>query len=43
MCPTIVVDKSNQLVMALGAAGGQRIPAAVAQILLRIHSSFYEF
>lgn len=33
MCPTIVL-KDNKLVMALGGAGGAKIPAAVAQVLL---------
>ena len=36
MAPTFVFDPSGRLVLAVGAAGGGRIPTAVAQAILRV-------
>lgn len=36
MCPTIILDKDRHPVLIVGAAGGTRIPTAVAQNILQI-------
>jgi gamma-glutamyltranspeptidase/glutathione hydrolase len=36
MAPTLVFDPGGRLVMAVGAAGGARIPTAVAQAILHV-------
>lgn len=32
MSPSVMVDKDNNVVMVIGAAGGSRIPSVVAQV-----------
>lgn len=36
MCPTIILDGDRNPVMVIGAAGGTRIPTAVAQNILQV-------
>jgi gamma-glutamyltranspeptidase / glutathione hydrolase len=36
MAPTLVFDRDGRLALAVGAAGGARIPTAVAQVILHV-------